>query len=61
MKINPDFVVFITMIGSAIIGYAFGRFESHDSYVKGYKRGKAVQAALAAQTANKILENLGER
>ena len=42
MKINPDFVVFITMIGSAIIGFAFGRFERKDSYVKGYKRGKEI-------------------
>lgn len=30
------------MIGSAIIGFAFGRFERKDSYVKGYKRGKEI-------------------
>ena len=46
MKINPDFVVFITMIGSAIIGFAFGRFERKDSYLRGYNRGKQVGKAM---------------
>jgi hypothetical protein len=39
MKVNPDFVLYLAMIGSVIIGFAWGRFERKDSYVKGYKRG----------------------
>jgi hypothetical protein len=47
MNINPDFVLFITLIVGAIFGYALGRWDRQDTYVRGYKRGKLVGEAVA--------------
>lgn len=61
MNIHPDFIFAIAMAVSILIGFIFGRLERREAYLEAYNRGKAVQAAVAARTANNILESLGER
>ena len=39
MNIHPDAIVFITMVGSLILGFALGRFERKDSYSRMYRHG----------------------
>ena len=58
---NTDFIVFALCFASLLVGFVMGRWEKQDAYLKAYNRGKAVQAAIAANTARNILENLGER
>ena len=36
---NTDLALYLIMIVIASIGFALGRYERKDSYVKGYKRG----------------------
>ena len=58
---NTDFIVYMAFIGIFLVGFAAGRWEKQDSYVRGYRRGKMVGSAVAAQTARNILESLGEK
>ena len=58
---HTDLILFIAFIGIFLVGFAAGRWERKDSYVRGYRRGKMVGSAVAAQTARNILESLGEK
>ena len=46
---NTDFIVYIAYIGIFFVGFAAGRWEKQDSYVRGYRRGKMVGSALVAR------------
>jgi hypothetical protein len=61
MQIHTDAIIFGMSFISLVIGFVLGRWEKKDAYLQAYNRGKAVQAAIAAQTASNILESLGER
>ena len=46
MKINPDFVLYIAMIASAILGYALGWSNGYSlGKALGFRRGKSVGRA----------------
>lgn len=36
---NPDLVVYLTLIGGLLIGFVFGRIERKDSYTRTYRHG----------------------
>ena len=46
---HTDLIVFIAFIGIFLVGFAAGRWEKQDSYVRGYRRGKMVGLALVAR------------
>ena len=45
-KMHTDLILFIAFIGIFLVGFAAGRWERKDSYVRGYRRGKMVGSAL---------------
>ena len=46
---HTDLILFIAFIGIFLVGFAAGRWEKQDSYVRGYRRGKMVGSALVAR------------
>ena len=44
---NPEFVIYLTLVAGCLIGFVVGRWEKQDSFTKGYKRGKLVGEAVA--------------
>jgi len=46
---NTDFILYIALVGIFLVGFAAGRWEKKDSYVRGYQRGKMVGSALVAR------------